>query len=295
MIDTLLDALLDTLKVFPFLLIIYIIIELVEHKTEIVASKNRLNGKIGPLIGAATGIIPQCGFSVMAAKLYESGFIKLGTLVSIFISTSDEALIIFLSEGDGLSILYMIIVKVAVGVIFGYLINAFCKNESLKISTVNDYKNKVYEKKFEYTSCGREHNESHPVKTYFVNPLLHSLKIAFYILAVNVVFGVAIYFIGEENISAFLEKSVWAQPFITALVGLIPNCASSVVISETYLVNGILFGSCVAGLCTNAGLGMVVLFKNTKKWKRNLMITVIMYFIGVFVGSVINAFQLFIL
>lgn len=286
--DVLLDALLDTLKVLPFLILIYIIIELIEHKTEVLGSKNRLGGKLGPLIGAATGVIPQCGFSVMAAKLFENGFISLGTLVAIFVSTSDEAFVILLSNGDGLTLLYTISLKVLLGVLFGYSLNAIFKKRELEVTTVVDYKQKVRDKKFEYTSCGREHNESKPFKTYVLNPFLHSLKIAAYILAVNIALGTLIYFIGEDKIAAFLEKSVWAQPFITSLVGLIPNCASSVVITETFLLGGIRFGSMIAGLTTNAGLGFVVLLKNTKRWKRNLLIIALMYFIGVLSGSLIN-------
>lgn len=294
MADMLLDALLDTLKVFPFLLLIYIIIELVEHKTEINGSKNRLNGKLGPLIGAATGIIPQCGFSVMASKLFESGFIGIGTLFAIFISTSDEAFIILVSEGDSMTMLYIMIIKLLLGISMGYILNAIFKKSELTVTTVQDYKSKVYDKKFEYTSCGKPHSEEHPVKTYLLNPFLHSLKIALYIFIVNVIFGTIIYFVGEDSLAAFLEKSVWIQPFITSLVGLIPNCASSVVLTETYLIGGITFGSLIAGLCANAGLGMVILFKNTKKWKRNLIIAFGMYAISVILGSIINAISMLI-
>lgn len=292
MSEVLLDAFLDTLKVFPFLLIIYVVIELIEHKTEITGSKNRLNGKLAPLIGAATGLIPQCGFSVMSAKLYESGFIKLGTLIAIFISTSDEAFIILLSSGTAAmqSLLYMIVIKVAVGAAIGYIINAVVKGENISVSSPMDYKRRMTDKKFECTSCGKPHDENHPAVTYFVNPLLHSLKIAAYILIVNVVFGIIVYCVGEDTLSAFLQKSVWAQSFISAAVGLIPNCASSVVITETYLMGGITFGSCVAGLCTNAGLGLVILIKNTAKWKRNIAIVAVMYLVGVAVGTVINLF-----
>lgn len=291
--EVILDALLDTLKVLPFLIIIYIVIELIEHKTEIAGANNRLNGKLAPLFGAATGLIPQCGFSVMAAKLYENGFIKLGTLVAIFVSTSDEAFVILLSSGTAAmrSLLYMIVIKVIAGVAVGYIINAFCKEKAAQGEEGSfDYKTKFIERKFECTSCGHRHDESRPVMTYFVFPLLHSLKIAAYILIVNVIFGAIIYFVGTENLSVFLQKSLWAQPFIAAAVGLIPNCAGSVVITETYLMGGITFGSCMAGLCTNAGLGLVILLKNTKKWKRNIAIVALMYFIGVVMGLVINLF-----
>lgn len=292
MSEVLLDALLDTLKVFPFLLIIYIIIELIEHKTEVMGSKNRLNGAFAPLIGAATGLIPQCGFSVMSAKLYESGFIRLGTLIAIFISTSDEAFIILVSSGTAAmrSLLFMIIIKVALGAAVGYIVNALCIGDGPAVTEGYDYKSRAVDKKFEYTSCGKKHDEKHPAITYVVNPLLHSLKVAGYILVVNVIFGIIIYYVGEESLSAFLQKSLWAQPFITAAVGLIPNCASSVVITETFLMSGITFGSCVAGLCTNAGLGLVILLKNTAKWKRNIAVVALMYFIGVIAGLVINLF-----
>lgn len=293
MLETLLDAFLDTLKVLPFLIIIYIVIELIEHKTEISGANNRLNGRLAPLFGAATGLIPQCGFSVMAAKLYESGFIKLGTLIAIFISTSDEAFIILLSSGTAAmnSLLYMIVIKVIIGTTAGYIINAFCKVKAGSGENAGfDYRSRLTEKKFECTSCGHTHDEKHPVITYFVSPLLHSLKIAAYILVVNIVFGVIVYFIGEDTLSAFLQRALWFQPLIAAAVGLIPNCASSVVITETYLCGGITFGSCVAGLCTNAGLGLVILIKNTAKWKRNLAVTALMYIIGVAVGMIINLF-----
>jgi len=287
------DALLDTLKVLPFLVIIYIAIELIEHKTEISGANNRLNGRFAPLFGAATGLIPQCGFSVMAAKLYENGFIKLGTLVAIFVSTSDEAFIILLSSGTAAmrSLLYMIVIKVIAGAAIGYIVNAFCKGKSSRSEEGFDYKSRIVGgRTFECTSCGHTHDDSRPVITYFVAPLLHSLKVAAYILAVNVVFGVIIYFVGTETLSAFLQKSLWTQPFIAAAVGLIPNCASSVVITETYLMDGITFGSCMAGLCTNAGLGLVILLKNTEKWKRNIAVVGLMYVIGVVMGVVINLF-----
>ena len=124
MTDVLLDALLDTLKLLPWLLLIYIVIELIEHKIGFAGSHNRLNGKLGPLIGSATGLVPQCGFSVMAAKLYEQRYITVGTLLAIFVSTSDEAFIILLSSGQGAAwLLPLIALKIFVGVIVGYAVD----------------------------------------------------------------------------------------------------------------------------------------------------------------------------
>lgn len=297
-----LDSLIDTLKLLPFLIVIYILIELLEHKTSLATENSRLRGNMGVLIGSATGLIPQCGFSVMAAKLYDKGYIAVGTLIAIFISTSDEAFIILLSDGDGaLALLPIILIKIFVGVSVGYAVNAVVgavekrrgeKTEAFIEPNKADYHARVFQNKEECTSCGREHNERHPAVTYFVSPLLHSLKIFVYIFLVTLAFGVLVEAAGEENIRAFMNKGIYVQPFITAAIGLIPNCASSVIITQSYLVpGGIAFGSCVGGLCANAGLGFVVLLKNTKKWKRNVALFVGMYLVAAAVGVAVNAVQ----
>lgn len=350
MADVLLDALLDTLKLFPWLLLIYIIIELIEHKTKLTGPHNRLNGKFGPLIGSATGLIPQCGFSVMAAKLFEQKYITVGTLLAIFISTSDEAFIILLSSGQGaVYLLPLIALKIFVGILVGYAADGILKLFGRKRSIVESSRGEAYdearekkfrgvhrrhgssvivencteeacgheegksenenvsssdtvarelflkkteEKEFECTSCGRPHDESKPWTVYFLSPLLHALKVAAFILVVNVVLGLIVYAVTEERFMAFMDKNIFVQPLITSLIGLIPNCASSVVITECFLQNGISFGSCAAGLCANAGLGFVVLLKNTKEWKRNLALIVVCYIVAVAVGFSVNAVEL---
>lgn len=321
-LDVLLDALLDTLKLLPWLLLIYIVIELIEHKTKLTGANNRLNGKLGPLIGSATGLIPQCGFSVMAAKLFEQKYITVGTLLAIFISTSDEAFIILLSSGQGaVWLLPLIAVKIFVGVAVGYAANGLfklisgrqvcvhsSKGEALDAAVEKSeghcaehaedsaahalFMKKTEEREFECTSCGRSHDESKPFMLYFVSPLLHALKVALFILLVNVILGLIVYAVTEERFEAFMDKSLFVQPLISSLIGLIPNCASSVVLTESFLQGGISFGSCAAGLCANAGLGFVVLLKNTREWKRNLALILVCYVIAVAVGIVINALSL---
>lgn len=302
-----LDALLDTLKLLPFLIVIYILIELLEHKTTLAKENSRLSGRLGVLIGAATGLVPQCGFSVMAAKLYDRGFIAVGTLIAVFVSTSDEAFVILLSSGEGaLALLPLIIIKVLVGVIVGYAVNAavdFWRRRRPAEALVSlapdgeeekaDYHARVFAPKTEEecTSCGRSHDERHPAVTYFVNPLLHSLKIALYIYIVTFVFGLIIGYVGEETVMDFLNQNIYIQPLITSLIGLIPNCASSVVITQSFLVGGISFGSLTAGLCANAGLGFVVLLKDVKKWKRNLALLVGLYVLSVLVGLGVNGVE----
>ncbi len=354
MADVLLDALLDTLKLFPWLLLIYIIIELIEHKTNLTGPNNRLSGKLGPLIGSATGLIPQCGFSVMAAKLFEQKYITVGTLLAIFLSTSDEAFIILLSSGKGaVWLLPLIAVKIVVGVAVGYAADGILKSFGRRQTRVESsrgkyldearshahsehvqhshsavssssevsldavspsedsqgagtslhedsrdtpshelFLKKAREKEFECTSCGRVHDESKPFTLYFLSPLLHALKVALFILIVNVVLGVVIYYVTEERFISFMNKNLFVQPFISSLVGLIPNCASSVVITGSFLQGGISFGSCAAGLCANAGLGFVVLLKNVKEWRRNLVLIAICYVVAVAVGLALNALSL---
>lgn len=284
--DIILDAFLDTLKVLPFLIVIYILIEFLEHRATFTRNHKILQGNLAPLIGSATGLIPQCGFSLMAAKLYDRGLIRTGTLMAVFLATSDEAFIILLSSGTAAAaIMPLVIIKLIVGVGIGYLINFLLSNEKLQDAGAEE---------IHAYSCGREHEGKSSVKVFLLDPVLHSLKIALYLLIVNLVFGFIIEGVGEEKIAAALIGGPYFQPFITAAVGLIPNCASSVIITETYIYGGITFGSCVAGLCANAGLGMVVLFKNTKKIKRNILFFIALYLISAVVGLVVNCIALII-
>lgn len=313
MVDVFLDALLDTLKLLPFLALIYVIIELLEHKTNLSSEHSRLRGGLGPLIGSATGLIPQCGFSVMAAKLFEQKYITVGTLLAIFLSTSDEAFVILLSEGAASHLLPLIVAKMGIGVAVGYAADGLSflfrrrASDSLVVEgaergaemRVNPYAAASDSHDFffrkeesECTSCGRDHDDGKPWKTYFLQPVLHALQVAAFIFVVNFLLGTIVYFVTEEKFMAFMQKGVAVQPLIAALIGLIPNCASSVVITQCFLKGGILFGSCVAGLCANAGLGFVVLLKNTKEWKRNLALIGVSYLVSVVAGTCINAFLL---
>ncbi len=283
--EVILDAFLDTLKVFPFVLVIYILIELLEHKTSFTHNHKLLQGKAAPALGAATGIIPQCGFSVMAAKLYDKKLISTGTVLAVFIATSDEALIILLSQGaSAAAIMPLVLIKLAIGTGVGYLANLLLSHEKLNDS--------VLDEEMHAFVCGKNHEGESDLKIYLVHPLLHSLTVALYLFIVNLLFGSIFYAVGEAAVASTLIGGPWFQPFITAAVGLIPNCASSVIITESYVQGGVAFGSMVAGLCTNAGLGLVVLFKNTKQVKRNILLVVTLYGVGVLVGILINAVAL---
>jgi len=293
----------DTYPLFLWIFLIYIVIELLESKTDL-AKSARFRGRLGPLIGSATGLIPQCGFSVMASKLYEKKYITRGTLLAIFLSTSDEAFVILLSAGNSFALLKLLAVKILVGVVFGYLTDGVLKlvgrrqvcvepyqKPSKTPDTVHEIFMQAYLEDREISSvcsCGKEHGEGSSVKKYFLSPLWHSLQVIFFIFLVNFILTAVIHGNGEAALENFMQKSRFVQPLITCAIGLIPNCASSVVITETFLSGGITFGSCVAGLCANAGMGFVVLLKNTKAWKRNLALIFTAYAISVFVGIVCN-------
>lgn len=278
-----LDSLLDTLKVFPLILLIYILIEFLEHRTSFSENHKLLQGKMAPLLGTVTGIIPQCGFSVMAAKLYDRGFIRTGTLLAVFLATSDEALIVLIVDPVGAAaVAPLVALKVVVGLAVGYAVNFLVRDELAVPAPPEDIHG---------YSCGREHEGKSKLKVYFVEPLLHSLKIALYIFVVTLIFG----YILEYNRDAILSSFVggpYIEPFITSAIGLIPNCASSAVISQAYCEGGIYFGSMAAGLCCNAGLGFVVLLKNTKKIKRNLLLMAALYVVSVLVGIATNGIMI---
>ena len=284
--EIVLDALLDSLKVFPFLFLMYVLIEFLENRTNITKNKNILRGNLAPLLGAATGIIPQCGFSVMAAKLYDKKIIRTGTVLAVFLATSDEALIILLSSGQSaIAVMPLIAIKFAVAVGVGYLFNALLRREALAELAEGE--------EIHGTPCGHDHEEDSKVRRYLLHPLLHSLEIFAYILVVNLAFGFAMHY-AEGAITSFLDGGYWFQPLIAGLVGLIPNCASSVLVTQSYVLGALSFGGMTAGLCANAGLGFVILFKNIKSWKRNLAVLGILYVVSVAVGyAVLGVMQLF--
>lgn len=279
MADVIVDALIDTLKLFPFLLLIYVLIEVIEHRTKLTHNAKILQGKLAPLIGTATGIIPQCGFSVMSAKLYDKGFIRTGTLMAVFIATSDEALIILLSDMSKAGyVMPLILIKLVTAVAAGYLINLLLSKE--KLAPIGGTETTDV--------CCNEHSNKSDLHVYLISPLVHTLEIMLYLFIVNLVFGLLIYYVGSDKIAAALVGGWALQPVICGLIGLIPNCASSVILTGAFINGGILFGSFAGGLCANAGLGLVVLLKNTKKIKRNALFILVLYVISVLVGIAVN-------
>jgi hypothetical protein len=283
--SVLLDSLIDSLKVLPFLFAIYILIELLETSKKAKARTVRLlNGKVAPLFAGAVGVIPQCGFSVMTADLYLSGYVKMGTLVAVFVATSDEALpILFTNSGTFVTAWVVLAIKIVYAVLLGYLVNIFDKRQLA--AEIPD------EELHTDGCCHHEMEHKQSFVEFMKHPVVHSLKIFVYLLAVNIVFGTLLYYF-EEQIAAFMTSALWAQPFLTALIGLIPNCGSSVAITGLYVKGVVSFAALLSGLVANSGIALAVLFKSKKNLKNNLVILGIVYTAGVVLGTIITAVTL---
>ena len=273
MLDIILDALLDTAKLLPFLFLTYLLLEFIEHKaaekTTALAAKA---GKLGPAVGGLLGAVPQCGFSASAANLYAGGVISAGTLIAIFISTSDEMLPIMISEQIAASRIFTILgIKVACGIVVGFLV---------------DFIRRFYKKANHKEQIAHicEEENCHCEKGILRSSLIHTVQIAFFIFVFSFLIGVAIHFIGEENLSSFAASAGIFTPLVAGLVGLIPNCASSVVLTQLFLADVISTGALLAGLIANSGVGLLILFRVHKNWKSNLLITATIYGTGILIG-----------
>lgn len=307
MVEVLRDSFFDALKLLPFLLLLYILIELLEHETSVGRPGRALSGKCAPLVGAAAGLIPMCGFSVMAAKLYEKKFLTLGALFAVFVSTNDEALLVLalsqLSAAEkAISISALLGIKLVLGVGVGYLVDLLFRNKTQPAppphmhATEHDEEEHGKEGHGEKEPAVCEHKHENKLTLYLLSPLWHAVKVAAVIFVFNLAFGALFWALGEENVIGFLQGAGrWYQPVFAALVGLVPNCASSVVIAETYAVGGIAFGSLVGGLVTNAGFGVFVLFRNARAWKRNLLILLTVFLLGVAAGYLVGGLEALIL
>ena len=276
--DAILDSLIDTVKLIPFLLITYIIMEFIEHKTSH-KTKDAIkkSGHFGPLIGGILGVVPQCGFSAAASSLYSARIITLGTLIAVFLSTSDEMLTILISEAVDVRIILSILgIKLVIAVIVGFIIDLFFRK---KFETSED--EPEIKDLCEHEHCHCEHG-------IFKSALKHTINITLYIFIISLVLNIIIYFIGEDNLAHILNSTPIIGPIIASLVGLIPNCASSVIITQLYLSKVLNFATMIAGLLVNTGVGLLILFRTNKDLKENIKITVLLFAIGVIFGIIFD-------
>jgi len=275
MIDIILDALLDTAKLIPYLFITFIIIELIEHKLDNEKILKKSN-KFGPIIGGILGALPQCGISTMASNLYANRVITIGTLIAIFLSTSDEMLPMMISRSANIkTILGIVFTKVIIGIVLGLIIDRIYKRKDEKVE------------KIIHNHCDEEHCHCEE-EGIFLSSFTHTIKIVLFILVINLVLNGIIYLIGEETLKNILINKNILVYFLSSLIGLIPNCASSIVITELYLQNMITIGTLFSGLLTGSGLGLLILFKTNKNIKENVSILTTIYLIGVVVGFIID-------
>lgn len=280
--DVILDGVVDTLKALPFLFIAFLVIEFLEHKAQDkVKHLFTKAGKAGPFIGTLLGCIPQCGFSVMSANLYSSGIIALGTLIAVFLSTSDEAIILLAAAENGTSeIIRLVVAKIIIALIFGYAIY-FIEKKSHK-----HHHHHHSHDLCEHDHCGCEENGG------VLRPaLIHTGKVFGFLLLFTVIINIIVYFIGTDKLSQLLLSDSVFQPFLSALIGFIPNCASSILLTQLYVQGTLSFGALIAGLCTNAGAGLLILFRDKPKFRENCKIIGIMYLCSVIPGIILHIFE----
>ncbi len=276
LIHILKHSFLDTIKLIPFLFLAFLIIELIEHKLSNKSKKIiTKSGKFGPLIGSILGLVPQCGFSVIATNLYATRIITIGTLIAIYLSTSDEMLPILLSQNVPLSKIGLILgLKFIIALIGGFLVDFLLRNKQ---------KEKVTYEICDHEHCGCSHESS-----ILKSTIIHVLKTTLYIFIATLVITAIIEYGGENILSKLLLKDSLLSPFITGLIGFIPNCASSVIITELYLSGSLSLAATISGLATGSGVAILVLFKDNKNIKENFKILSITYSIAVISGIIIE-------
>lgn len=261
-------SVIDTLKLIPFLFLSFIFMELIEHKFNNKKKLKKIN-KFGPLAGATLGLIPQCGFSIVASTFYTARVITLGTLFSIYLSTSDEMLpLLIANKMDIQIIIKLLFTKFILGLFFGILLDIIYKRK------LNNNIDEVCEK----TSC-------HCEKGIIKSSIIHTLKISSFILIINILLS---FIIDKEFLTTVISNDKIISPILSSIVGLIPNCASSIVITELYIKEIIPFGSCVAGLLSSSGLGLLVLFKENKNLKENIIILLTLLLFSTICGIILN-------
>lgn len=263
-----------SIKILPFLFITYLIMEYLEHKTS-EKTKNTIkkSGRFGPIIGGLLGAVPQCGFSVSATNLYAGRVITLGTLVAIYLSTSDEMLPILISKGTDLGLVLKILaIKILIGMIVGIILDFIFKVKDESTENIHEL-------------C--EHEHCHCEESILKSSIKHTLQIFFFIFIISFALNLVLHTVGEDVLAGLILNRPILGPIIAGIVGLIPNCASSVIITQIYSLGQLSLGGAVAGLSVNAGLGLAVLFKQNKNIKENIFVLLFLYFVSVMAGTII--------
>ena len=297
----------DTLYLIPFLFVTYLAMEWLEHKAGDKAEEAvRRAGAAGPVVGAVVGIVPQCGFSAAAATLWAGRVITLGTLFAVFLSTSDEMLPIFLAEQvDPMTIVKIMGVKLMIGMIMGFVVDAavrlarrdreklriheLCERDHCHCNGECDACEQNPELAYDYQH-DEEHEHHHEHSSILRSALKHTAQVTVFIFLITLVLDGVLEVVGEDAIGAFLGSNPALSVFGSALVGLIPNCAASVVIAQLYVDGALGAGAMMAGLLVSAGVGLLVLFRTNRQVRQNLIVLAGLWATGVFWGLIITAF-----
>ncbi len=275
--DIVLDTLIDFIKLLPFLYLTYLAMEWLEHKAaDLTRDMMVRSGRKGPLVGAVLGIVPQCGFSAAAATLFAGKVITMGTLFSVFLSTSDEMIPVMLSQSAPVSVMAKVIVcKILAALIFGLIIDAFIVpvKKSMRLMDINGF--------CKQEACECETKIAMPALKHTIHTGAFILMVSF---VINLIFGI----LGEEVLVEIFQNRPLLGNMTAALIGLIPNCAPSVVLTQLYMSGLLDLGCLVSGLLTGAGIGLLVLFKTNKHFKQNLCMAAGLWFCGVLGGLLVN-------
>ena len=268
-----LHGLLETLKLLPFLFLTYLLMEFIEHKAGDRAEQfMKRAGIFAPTVGGLLGAVPQCGFSAAAANLYAGRVVSMGTVIAVFLSTSDEMLPILISGRVAVgSVALILAYKAVVGIIVGTAVDLVIRllrggSDSINIDAICDEDN-----------C-------HCERGIWYSALHHTLTISAFVLAVTIMLNALVYFIGEENLGQIMYDKPLVSHLIAAVFGLIPNCAASVVLTKLCTEGLITVGTMIAGLCSGAGVGILVLFRVNKKIKENLIVVGVVVLAGLIFG-----------
>lgn len=282
-LDIFLDALKDSALVLAFVFVIHLLLSFIDNKFANFLVNRK---KTSPIFGSLFGLIPQCGTSVLGADLYLKKYISFGTLGAIFLSCSDEAVIAILVSGNidkMLSVLPLIGLKFVIGALAGFLIDlTFKKQDIVETEEVK-----------EDEECHHHHHEkkNSKIHKHLVHPLVHSLEIFAYVLVINMVIGLIIGAVGEDNFKNFILTNKYLTPLFASIIGLIPNCASSLLLSELFIEGNLAFGALLGGLLVNAGLGMMVLLKNKKEIKNTLILLGLTFGLSIIIGYIVCLFE----
>lgn len=287
MMHALLHAFEDTLRLLPFLFLTYLLMEYLEHKTKEASQKMiQKAGRMGPLIGGIAGVFPQCGFSAAASSFYAGGVISVGTLLAVLLSTSDEMLPIFISESvDAAVILKLLVLKIFIGTLSGFILDGLWKagGRRRRIQEEHRHIHREHHEKDIHDLCQHEHCHCEE-GSILKSALIHSLQIALFLFLVTLAIGFLVEVVGEDQIGSLIGSQPVLGVFLAGLVGMIPNCAGSVIITQMYLEGLLSGGQMLAGLLAGSGVGILVLCRTNRGARENLGIIGILYGTSVFWG-----------